>query len=112
MPGYSVRCNRCSVTGGDHVLLSSGTEWSHTMSVLPGSIREPDRVVLVRLVARGLSEGTITLEDVKGLTGREIRALLAERTGAQSGPTAYTLGQAEQEVDSSLVEVRLKTREQ
>ena len=82
------------------------------MSVLPGSIREPDRVVLVRLVARGLSEGTITLEDVKGLTGREIRALLAERTGAQSGPTAYTLGQAEQEVDSSLVEVRLKTREQ
>jgi hypothetical protein len=55
------------------------------MSVLPGSIRESDRVVLVRLVARGLSEGTITLEDVKGLTGREIRALLVERTGAQSG---------------------------
>lgn len=82
------------------------------MSVLPGSIRESDRVVLVRLVARGLSEGTLTLEDVKGLTSREIRALLAERTGAHSGLAAYTLGQAAQEADSSLVELRLKPREQ
>ena len=84
------------------MLLSSGTEWSHTMSVLPGSTREPDRVVLVRLVARGLSEGSITLDDVKGLTGREIRALLVERTGAQPGPTTYTFVQAEQEVDSGV----------
>ena len=66
-------------------------------SAFHGSNREPDHVVLVRLVTRGLSEGTITLEDVKGLTGREIRALLAERTGAQASHAAHGLQEAEPE---------------
>lgn len=57
-------------------------------SDLPGSWHEPDHVVLVRLVTRGLSEGTITLEDIKGLTGREIRALLVERSAPPAGTTA------------------------
>ena len=60
-----------------------------------GSNREPDHVVLVRLVTRGLSEGTITLEDIKGLTGREIRALLAERTSVQPPHTAHTFLETE-----------------
>ena len=53
-----------------------------------GSLHEPEHVVLVRLVERGLAEGTITMEDVRGLTGREIRALLAERAAAQRGEAA------------------------
>ncbi|HET7658904.1 MAG TPA: hypothetical protein VFK66_00850 [Oryzihumus sp.] len=50
-----------------------------------GSLHEPEHVVLVRLVERGLAEGTITLEDVRGLTSREIRALLAQRTPDRQG---------------------------
>jgi hypothetical protein len=53
-----------------------------------GSLHEPEHVVLVRLVERGLAEGTITLEDVRGLTSREIRALLAERTADREGEAA------------------------
>jgi hypothetical protein len=52
------------------------------------SLHEPEHVVLVRLVERGLAEGTITMEDVRGLTGREIRALLAERAAVQRGEAA------------------------
>ena len=53
-----------------------------------GSLHEPEHVVLVRLVERGLAEGTITLDDVRGLTSREIRALLAERTPDRQGEAA------------------------
>ncbi|GAA1236633.1 hypothetical protein [Oryzihumus leptocrescens] len=53
-----------------------------------GSLHEPEHVVLVRLVERALAEGTITLEDVRGLTSREIRALLAERTADRQGEVA------------------------
>ena len=53
-----------------------------------GSLHEPEHVVLVRLVERGLAEGTITLEDVRGLTSREIRALLAERNADRQGGVA------------------------
>lgn len=53
-----------------------------------GSLHEPEHVVLVRLVERGLAEGTITLDDVRGLTSREIRALLAERSADRQGEAA------------------------
>lgn len=60
-----------------------------------GSAGDSEHVVLVRLVTRGLSEGIITLDDVRGLTGREIRTLLAERAGSRASHATQTWGQSE-----------------
>ena len=60
-----------------------------------GSAGDSEHVVLVRLVTRGLSEGIITLDDIRGLTGREIRTLLAERAASQPSHSAHTWRQPE-----------------
>ncbi|HEX8972633.1 hypothetical protein [Oryzihumus sp.] len=62
-------------------------------STFHGSLHEPEHVVLVRLAERGLAEGTITLDDIRGLNSREIRALLAQRAADHRGDPSETTAQ-------------------